>query len=92
MPSQFISSNHIGAITSLIFNYYDLPAVLKDEAFVSTFGQLITGASPSFLKSALLEFTSEAFAGRCRVRSLWNLLRGNSLLIVPRDLLPLLEV
>jgi hypothetical protein len=89
--SQFISSNHIGAITSFIFNYYDLPEVLEAEVFVS-FGQLLTGASPSVLKSALLEFTSKAFAGRCRVRSLWNLLRGNSLVIVPRDMFPLLEV
>jgi hypothetical protein len=89
--SQFISSDHIGAITSLIFNYYDLPKVLKAEAFLS-FGELITGSSPTVLKGALLEFTGRAFAGRCRVRSLWNLLQRNNKPIVPDDLLPVLEV
>jgi hypothetical protein len=88
--SVFINSAHIEPIVGLIFDYFDLPKIMKPE-YCGNFMRTITGNSPTIVKSALMGLTSVRFAGKCRARSLWNLLSTNGSTLVPSDLIPLLE-
>jgi hypothetical protein len=89
--SQFIHPWRIDAILGLVFNYYDLPKILKPE-YCGNFGRTITGNSPTVVvKSELIELLCKKFAGKCRARSLWNLLLTNGSALTPSDLIPVLD-
>ena len=88
--SLIITSRQMDFILPFIFNYYDLPNILMPEYF-GDFRRAIIGDNTSVTKNELFQFTSERFAGKCRARSLFNLLQTNGSSLVPSDLIPVLE-
>jgi hypothetical protein len=88
--SLVITSRQMDFIIPFIFNYYDLPNILKPE-YCGDFRRAIIGDNPEMEKISLFRFTSARFAGKCRARSLFNLLQPNGSVLVPSDLMPVLE-
>jgi hypothetical protein len=88
--SQYIHSRQMDSIVAFIFDYYDLPKILNPE-YCGDFKRRITGNSPTVAKSAVFQFTSARFAGKCRARSLFNFLRTNGSALAPSDFIPVLE-
>ena len=68
---------HGNAVLSLVFSYYDLPKILKPEAFQHFRDVHITRGAATIQKSELIACMAAKFAGKCRSRKLWNLLQRN---------------
>jgi hypothetical protein len=86
----------VRAATRIVLHYFDLPKILHPETLTLTgFGQALVrtsnDGSSEIPMAVLSDFVRQRFAGKCRARSLWNLLRSNHSALVPSDLFPVLE-